>query len=426
MSKKSEKSKDKFKKLMKYSAICCTVGFGVLLFTTAMKTYRDNQTEKLRLSSDRNTYFEKAYKENRVNASDEFFSEMFMSRENWYAISEERVEQLSTKIKSIETEIDMSIGLFNALTYSEFECQCNFDEDMSAYSEFLGKVNSELWSADDNKDISVRLFSKNGDQIVLYWFNGEKYMDYYFSNGELLRKWESVRNSNELSEFKSIKYNELVLTEEKVKECLEKHGTVIPYVADELIEAYNESEPIKIVFSSDECLGYDFLPEGKRDALMDSNYSGDLYGEDVANNETQGSEVTEIGSGLESGLDDSDDKENINVVPLSELDLNTKEIQYLTPEDYSEYTAIVEENDLNYNPNILVAQGQMYEGEMELESKSWVCLLGNPRLFADISAITKGVKSANISYQLMYYLYQCDTTSIDLGSNVDVIIDNYM
>lgn len=416
----AEEKKERRKKQAKYLGIACVAGFAFLFCNVMYKNYRNNKAEELKLSSDRNKYYKEAFEnKDRSVVSEEFFNEMFMTGDDWYSIDSERSEKLENLTKESKGDLNMAVTLFNALRYVEIECECTFEEDMTQYAEFLGVMNKELWDSGENTDISLRLYSRTGDQIVLYCYNGEKFLDYNFMNEELEQKWASVRNTNNLSEFKTIEYKEIVVDEEQVIEELDEFGTVIPFITDELIKAYNDEKQVKIVLKSDKYLGYDYLSEGQINSMVDDNYYSNISDEgDVP--DVDGSEVEDENS---SESEKSDSK----TIPLSELDYNTKEIVYLSPDDYCEYSMYVENNDLDYNPNIKATEttAEDVNEEQYYDSTSWICIFGNPRLFDDISHIASKVNSSNVSYQLMYYLYQTDNVSVDLGAGLEEIIAKF-
>lgn len=412
-----EEKKKRWKKIAKYGGIICVSGFAFLAGNVVYNSYKDKQAEKLRLSSDRNKYYVQAFsKKSSEDVSEEFFNEMFISYDNWYNIDSDRSQEIIGKVVSLKEDLNLFVTIYDSLTYSEVECMTDFSENISLYAEFIGNVSRELWSAGDNTDISLRLFSERGDQIILYIYNGEKFMDYNFIDKDLEKRWESVRNTNNLSEYKSLKYKEIVLDKEKVIEEMEEFGTVIPYITDELIKAYNDNTPVKILFSSDEYVGYDYMSESELDAMAD-----EIYYESISDEEDVPEDIEEV-EGSEDKVENSKP-----LTPLSEVDLKTNEDVYLSFSDYSDYCDYVETKDLNYNSHIMLGEDDQENSleEVYKDFNSWVCVFGNNRLFGEITHIVNTVKSSNISYQLMYYLSLVDSSSLDLSSGVEDIIGKF-
>ena len=416
-----EEKRERRKKRSKYLGIACIAGFAFLLGTIVVRDYRNKQDEKMRLSTDRNAYYKSAFEnKDRDEVSKEFFNEMFLGADQWYSVESDRADALQDMVTENKGDLSLDISLYNGLRSSELECQCSFEEDLNSYAEFLEKVASALWDSGENGDITLRLFSDNGNQVSIYLQEGDKYIDYFFVDSELEKEWEGLCATT-LSEFKTIEYEELVLDDKLVKEKLEKYGTVIPYMSDKLIEAYNDEQPIKIVLKSDEYLGYDYLSDSQKNTLIDENYNESL---------TEGDQAVPQ---VENSSEDKYSHEEVTEVPeqtftpIEGLDYNTKTDVVLSPEDYSTYCTIVEENDLNYNSHIKLGEDKVSEEDEEqyYDSKSWVCVFGNKLLFDDITYMSSNLQTSNISYQLMYYLYQISSCSYDLSIGMEDIIKNF-
>lgn len=416
-----EERRERRKKKAKYLGITCVAGFAFLFGTIVVRDYRNKQDEKMRLSTDRNAYYKSAYEnKDRDEVSKEFFNEMFLGADQWYTIESDRADALQDMVTENKGDLSLGISLYNGIRSSELECQCDFEGELSLYAEFLEKVASALWDSGDNSDITLRLFSDSGNQVLISLQEGEKYIDYFFIDSKLEKEWEGLCATT-LSAFKTTEYEELVLDDKLVKEKLDKYGTVIPYISDKLIEAYNDEQPLRIVLRSDEYLGYDYMSDGQKNTLIDENYNESLTEGDQA--------MPQVGNSSEDKYSDDEATEapEQTFTPLEGLDYNTKTDVVLSPEDYSTYCTIVEENDLNYNSHIKLGEDKVSgeDEEQYYDSKSWVCVFGNKLLFDDITYISNNLQTSNISYQLMYYLYQISSCSYDLSIGMEDLIKNF-
>lgn len=417
-----EEKKEKWRKREKQLGIICAIGFLFLFGTIIVRDIKCKQDEKVRLSENRSKYYVSAYKDkNREDVSQEFFGEMFLTADKWQSLSSEVSDGLVNLAIDNEGDLNLGASMYNGLTYSEIECSCSFEEDMSLYAEYLSSMSKVLWDSGENKDISLRLFDTDGNQLSIWCDEDKKYLDYYFTSPELEKSWESAKTLSGISEFNFVEYKEIVLTDELVDEKLSEHGSIIPYVTDLLIDAYNDKEPIKVVLNSEKYLGYKYLSEGEQNSIIDETYNESLTSGDES--------IPEVGNSAEDSFNsieyESEKNEQVQFTAIEDLDFNTEVDVILSPEDYIEYSSIVEEKDLNYNPHILLGEIQNKEIEEIVDSRSWVCLFGNNRLFRDISYISNNLSSSDISYQLMYYLYQNSISSYDLSIGIEEIIKNF-
>lgn len=435
-----EEKKKRRKKQIKYLAIFCVSGFVLLFLTMVIKDYKDSQAEKLRLSSDRNKYYVKAFEEKDPGAiSDEFFGEMFLSSGDWFELDADRSVELEDMAKEYDGDLDIGVTTFCGIGSAELDIGCNFTEDPGEYAKYISGLADKLWCEGGNQDVSFRLYGDDGTQVLAYCDNGEMFLDYFFIDSDLESKWEALRTTAELSKFKKTEYKDIVLNEEVVREQMEKYDTVMPYVTDELIKAYNDRKKVRIIFKSDKAIGYEYMSEGMENSLIDETYSEELNPEEVAENAgvTEGVEKdsdSKVGISndfIDEGGSEStvDEKSSTELTSYEDLDFNTKEDVYLSPDDYCTYADYVEENDLDYNGHIKIGEEAVSDEGNEEEytgSKSWVCVFGNQKLMDDISWIINKLDSSNISYQLMYYLYQCSSASYDLSWGMETLIKNFV
>lgn len=436
-----EERKRRRKKQAKYLAIFCVSGFALLFITILVKNYKDDQAEKFRLSSDRNKYYLKAFEDKDASeVSSEFFNEMFLTADNWYDLGD-RSSELENLAKDCNDNLSIGVTMFCGIGSAEIDIGCDFSEEPGDYAKYISVLSDKLWSEGNNADISFRFYSDDGSQVLVYYENGEKFLDYFFVNKDLESKWEAIRTTAELSSFKSTEYKEVVLDEDIVRQQMDKYKTVIPYVTDELIKAYNDKKKVKIIFTSDKYIGYEYMSDGMKNNLIDENYSANSNPEEIAESATEGEDNLDKNEGTvgtnndfiqsdeSKGYGETEDGEveNQKLTPYKDLDFNTKEDVYLSPDDYCTYASYVEDNDLNYNSHIKIGEPPEVEVTEEeyYDSQSWVCVFGNQKLMDDISWIVNKLESSNISYQLMYYLYQCSSTSYDLGWGMENLIKNF-
>ena len=224
-----------------------------------------------------------------------------------------------------------------------------------------------------------------------------------------------VNNGVEVYEYDKL----VTLDEETVREQMEKHGTIVPYVTDLVLNSLEKSKTIKIVFKHEESIGYEYMNSGDLNIAIDGAIAES--GETILEDEPSEEQLASV-------------DENIPIVKLEDLDLKTSTDVYLVDSDYIDYIDMVEEEDLNINTHIklhpyetldyfntdseIVEQEEQESLEEDDNAESYscyVCVFGNARMSNDLKYLQDNIKTDRIALSSMAHIFSNSFISPDLS-----------
>lgn len=401
-----EEKKEKWLKRLKYAIGICAGGFGILAVTMVIRNYKYNADMEKRLTSKRLEYYTDGFK-NGKEVSDEFFQEMFLSNNKYVSVDTDMQEVVEEALNGIDSELSYDVSFFGDLQCTQVVVGLDFGEDLKSEVELISEMSNILWKesvmvngeAYDMTGVRLQVISSNGEQVRVYWWDNKLYMDYFFQSVERENLWKQLSVSSDLSRCVVREYKDVELSTDVLNEEMQKYGTVIPYLTDELIKNYKKEKNVRYVLRGDSFIGYDYMSDSEKSKILD--------------------EALKEGKGV------SETKYKQEVTKLSDLDVNTKKEVYLTPEEYIEYADSVDlEKDI-LNPNIQPAE-EIIDGSVEeVAIPSWVCLFCEPTRYSDLNYTLKGLNTTEIGYQEMLNVYSYGAASDDLTFGFEELIAKF-
>lgn len=401
-----EEKRKKWLKRLKYAIGMCAGGFGILAVTIGIRNYNYDKDMKNRLTSNRIEYYTDGFK-NGKEVSSEFFQEMFLSGSKYYNVDAEMKEIVENKVNSIDSELSYDVSLFGDLQCVQVVVELQFSKDLKSEVKLISEILKILWEEEikvnnevyDMRGVRLQVIANNGEQVRLYWWDNKLYMDYFFQSGERENLWKELSDSSELNQCEVREYTDIELSTDIISEEIEKYGTIIPYLADELIKNYKNEKNVRYVLRGDSYVGYEYMGDSEKSKIMDD--------------------------ALKQGNGVSETKYKQEITKLNDLDKNTKKEVYLTPEEYIEYTDSVDlENDV-LNPNIHPAKEIVENNIKEIVTPSWVCMFCEPTRYSDLNYVIKELKTTEVGYQEMLNVYNYRVASEDLIFGFEELISKF-
>ena len=401
-----EEKKEKWLKRLKYAIGICAGGFGMLAVTIGIRNYNYNKDMEKRLTSNRLEYYTDGFK-NGKEVSDEFFQEMFLSSNKYRSVDAGMQDVVKNKLNEIDSELSYDVSFFGDLQCTQIIVDLEFSEDLKSDVELISEMSNILWKEDvvvddvvyDMSGVRLQVMSSNGEQVRVYWWENKLYMDYFFQSAERENLWKELSASSDLNLCEIREYQDVELSVDVLSEEMEKYGTVIPYLTDELIKNYKKEKNVRYVLRGDSYFGYQYMSDSEKSQIMDE--------------------------ALKEGNAVSETKYKQEITKLSDLDVNTEKEVYLTPEEYIEYADSVDlENDI-LNPNIQPAEEITDNSIEEVGIPSWVCLFCEPTRYSDLNYVIKELNTTEIGYQEMFNVYNYGVASEDLTFGFEELIAKF-